>query len=257
MISLNNTQLLGHRGARHEAPENTLAGFEHAYNMQALGLSGVEFDVQLTADNHLVVFHDATLQRLCRMQSRVDQLSLIEIQRHLQSGHPIITLDKIAQALSTPMIDSTRSSSLHLNAFTRIELEIKTHERTNHNKLIQALYRYLIDSPLASLPIVLTSFDVQLLNQLQYNKYLTHIPRGLLVQTPHLLMTAPQKALQLGCRSLGIYFALINQQVIERCRRYGLSVTAWTVNDIEFTKQLVSWQVDTIITDIPSQLLIS
>jgi glycerophosphoryl diester phosphodiesterase len=43
--------------------------------------------------------------------------------------------------------------------------------------------------------------------------------------------------------------------VIQQCHRYGLPVSAWTVNDIEVIKQLVKWQVDVIITDIPSQLL--
>lgn len=255
MISLNNTRLLGHRGARNEALENTFFGFQHAQSLQPYGLSGVEFDVQMTKDGHLVVFHDETLQRLCRLQSRIDQLSLVEIQRHLQSGHPIITLDKMAEVLSAPLLASIKPP-MTLNIFTHIELEIKTHERTNHAKLVQALYHYLVDSPLASLPIVLTSFDTQLLSQLQHNHYLRHIPRGLLVRTPQLLTTAPQKALQLGCGSLGIDFALINQQVIDSCHRYGLKVSAWTVNDIEFIKQLVKWQVDVIITDIPSQLLI-
>jgi len=44
MIKLDNTLLLGHRGARSEALENTLFGFEHAYGLQGQGLSGVEFD---------------------------------------------------------------------------------------------------------------------------------------------------------------------------------------------------------------------
>lgn len=115
--------------------------------------------------------------------------------------------------------------------------------------------RYLIDSPLAGLPIVLTSFDVQLLAQLQRDKLLTHIPRGLLARTPELLVTAPNTALQLGCTQLGIYYLLLSQSVIQHCHRYGLPVSAWTVNDIEVIKQLVKWQVDVIITDIPSQLL--
>ncbi len=272
MINLKNTRLLGHRGARSEALENTFFGFQHAHNLQARGLAGVEFDVQLTADGYLIVFHDDTLQRLCGLQSRIDQLNLAEIQRHLQSGHEIITLDKLAQALPVTMpalsispflkseLPQTRPqqqiSTVHsLTKFTHIELEIKTHNRTNYPKLIQALQRYLIDSPLSSLPIVLTSFDVQLLAQLQRSALLASIPRGLLVRTPNLLNAAPNTALQLGCTQLGVYHPLLSQSVIQYCHRYGLPVSAWTVNDIEQIKQLVQWQVDVIITDIPTQLL--
>lgn len=283
MINLEHTLLVGHRGARSEALENTLSGFQHARSLQPRGLAGVEFDVQLTADGQLVVFHDETLQRLCGAQSRIDQLNLAEIQRYLQNGHQIMTLDKLAQALPSQKSFSLKNQKSTLNSlfglsnsavlsdlketnalvlpthaltqFTHIELEIKTHNRTNYSKLIKALTRDLIDSPLASLPIVLTSFDVQLLAQLQRNKLLAHIPRGLLARTPELLATAPNSALQLGCTHLGVYYPLLNQSVIKDIHRYGLPVSAWTVNDIDAIKQLVKWQVDVIITDIPSQLL--
>lgn len=267
MIKLDKTLLLGHRGARNEALENTLFGFEHAHGLQARGLAGIEFDVQLTADGHLVVFHDDTLQRLCRLQSRVDQLNLAEIQRHLQSGHQIISLDKLAQPMTSPLqtssvpktLDSvannTNLAATPLSLFTHIELEIKTHERTDYPKLIRALTHYLVDTPLADLPISLTTFDIQLLAQLQRQKLLAHIPRGLLIRTPQSLKTAPNTALQLGCTQLGIYYPLITQSVIKDAHRHHLPVSAWTVNDIDIAKQLVKWQVDVIITDVPSQLL--
>ena len=323
MLNLKNTRLLGHRGARSEALENTLFGFEHTQSLQRRGLAGVEFDVQLTADGHLAIFHDDTLQRLCGLQSRIDQLSLIEIRRHLQFGHNIFTLDMLIQALESLSLQSSsqlssqtvlqtidkpsskaaasnpltpqklalnrllgaadsapsnvtttlssnnteNNSTSKLNAqqlltvaqvftqFTHIELEIKTHSRTNYSKLIRALSDYLIDTPLAQLPIVLTSFDRQLLAQLQRSKILSHILRGLLIRDSQLLATAPNTALQLGCSHLGIYYPLLTQAAIKYFHRYGLPVSAWTVNDIEFAKQLVQWQVDVIITDIPTQLL--
>ncbi len=69
---------MGHRGARGEALENTFSGFEHAQRLNTQGLAGVEFDVQLSADGHLMVFHDDTLQRMCGQQARVDQLTANE-----------------------------------------------------------------------------------------------------------------------------------------------------------------------------------
>ncbi len=241
------------------------------------------------ADGYLVVFHDETLQRLCGIQSRVDQLTLSEIQRHLQLGHQIITLDMLTQTTSLPSPPSSQGlppfdknaphplDSLYgisrapkvltpkpqrstisdppLTKFTHIELEIKTHDRTDYPNLIRALTHYLIDTPLASLPIVLTTFDVQLLAQLQRSKPLSRIPRGLLVRTPELLASAPNTALQLGCTRLGMYYPLITQSIIQTAHRYGLPVSAWTVNDIEIAKKLVQWQVDVIVTDIPTQFL--
>ena len=245
MINFKNTLLLGHRGARGEALENTLAGFKLAQNLQAAGLVGVEFDVQLSTDGRLMVFHDDNLQRLCGQQSRIDQLSLAEIERysqldHKQSGHKI-----------TPLADL----ALALEGFTYIELEIKTHERTNYRKLIKALMLELVNSPLARLPIVLTSFDVELHAGLQRNKLLKHMPRGLLIRTPETLLTATNTALQLGCVQLGIHYPLLNQAVIAHCHRYHLPVSAWTVNDGDTMEKLIAWQVDAIITDYPTYFL--
>jgi len=51
--------IIGHRGAAGLAPENTLAAFRTALD---LGVDGLELDVQLTADNELVVHHDFALK---------------------------------------------------------------------------------------------------------------------------------------------------------------------------------------------------
>ncbi|MGB2081806.1 MAG: glycerophosphodiester phosphodiesterase family protein, partial [Psychrobacter sp.] len=56
MINFRDTLLLGHRGARGEALENTFSGFQYSQNLKSRGLAGVEFDIQLNADGHLIVF---------------------------------------------------------------------------------------------------------------------------------------------------------------------------------------------------------
>ena len=48
-------RIIGHRGARGEAPENTLGGFRYLHN---LGVRAVEFDVRQLKDDQLVVIHD-------------------------------------------------------------------------------------------------------------------------------------------------------------------------------------------------------
>ena len=241
MINFRNTQLLGHRGARGEALENTFAGFEHSQNLKLKGLAGVEFDVQLNADGHLIVFHDDNLERMCGQQSRIDQLRLNEVQCRLQFGQPIMTLASIVPLLA---------------GFRVIELEIKTHDRTNYAVLIEALAREVINTPIASLPVVLTSFDTELHIRLQRHKLLSRIPRGLLIRTPEALARATNTALQLGCIQLGIHYPLLSQSVIEHSHRYDLPVSAWTVNDIATIDQLIKWKTDVIITDFPTPLLL-
>lgn len=52
--------IIGHRGATHVAPENTLASFKKALE---LGVDAVEFDILETADHQLIVHHDYALGR--------------------------------------------------------------------------------------------------------------------------------------------------------------------------------------------------
>lgn len=72
------TAIWAHRGACAYAPENTLPALELAIQ---LGADGLEIDVQRTADGHLVVIHDATINRTSNGVGRVVDLTLEELRR--------------------------------------------------------------------------------------------------------------------------------------------------------------------------------
>ena len=65
-----------HRGLwSREAPENSLK----AFGLAAEAGFGMEFDIQLTKDRRVVVFHDATLERMCGVKAKVSELTLAEL----------------------------------------------------------------------------------------------------------------------------------------------------------------------------------
>ena len=70
--------VIGHRCARAEAPENTLAGLRRA---AALGARWVEVDVRLTADGVPVLLHDATLERTTSGHGALGETTLTELER--------------------------------------------------------------------------------------------------------------------------------------------------------------------------------
>ena len=74
--------VMGHRGAKGHAPENTLAGLRKA---AGLGCRWVEFDVKLTADGELILFHDDSLRRTTDGRGAVADKTLAEI-RSLDAG---------------------------------------------------------------------------------------------------------------------------------------------------------------------------
>jgi glycerophosphoryl diester phosphodiesterase len=79
--------IIGHRGAAGLAPENTIASIEAA---AAEGVDMVEFDIRVTKDNELILFHDANLLRICGINKNINELSLEEVNiTATHSGHPI------------------------------------------------------------------------------------------------------------------------------------------------------------------------
>ena len=72
------TAIWAHRGASAYAPENTIPAFKLAIEQ---GADGIEFDVQRTADGHLVVIHDENINRTSNGFGKVVDLTLEELRR--------------------------------------------------------------------------------------------------------------------------------------------------------------------------------
>src|SRR5438270_2134907 len=69
--------IVAHRGLLRHAPENTMANFRACLELRL----GFEFDVQRTKDGHLVVIHDAAVDRTTGGTGRVAELTLAEVRR--------------------------------------------------------------------------------------------------------------------------------------------------------------------------------
>lgn len=89
--------VIGHRGAAGLAPENTLASFSHAVR---LGVDAVEFDVHRSADERLVVIHDAAVERTTNGSGKVAATTLAALRRlDAGAGERIPTLDEVLEAV--------------------------------------------------------------------------------------------------------------------------------------------------------------
>jgi len=87
-------KLWAHRGVHGDAVENTMAAFEAAVALEA---HGVELDVRVTADDAVVVFHDADLQRLASDPRRVAEVPRGALPS--VGGAPLPTLDEALDRL--------------------------------------------------------------------------------------------------------------------------------------------------------------
>ena len=93
-------EIVGHRGASFDAPENTVASVKLAWEQKA---DAAEFDVYLSKDGKIVVIHDATTKRTAGVDRKVAELTAAEL-RKLDvgkwknakfAGEPVPTLDEV------------------------------------------------------------------------------------------------------------------------------------------------------------------
>lgn len=89
--------VIGHRGVRKGAPENTLTAFRRALK---LGVTMVEFDVQATLDRRLVVIHDDTIDRTTDGAGTVERMTFRRVRAFkCEDGRPIPALQEVLALL--------------------------------------------------------------------------------------------------------------------------------------------------------------
>ncbi|MCH7341785.1 DUF1080 domain-containing protein [Pelomonas sp. CA6] len=83
--------ITGHRGMPGKADENTIEGSRLAVEA---GADAVENDIYLTTDGHLVVMHDATVNRTTNGTGEIEKMSLAEVKKlRTKSGYAVPTLE--------------------------------------------------------------------------------------------------------------------------------------------------------------------
>ncbi|MFB2539435.1 MULTISPECIES: glycerophosphodiester phosphodiesterase [unclassified Acinetobacter] len=248
-------QLIGHRGARAEMPENTLAGFQY---IKDLGLDAVEFDVRQLADGTLCIVHDDNFLRTASVEQNVEQCHVADLAKYNQAWHfqqsqdagNLQHLQKYDAFQRTPTLAETLQI---ISNFNHIEIEIKAVASPQHaerlvaqlDKDIQQYFSHRVDA------ITMTSFDAQILTALQaYPQY----QKGLLMELP-LAQHTITLAQQLDCQRIGWRADLLTQDLVKQAHNVGLLVSVWTVNDVEQAKQFQAWGVDGLISDKVSLML--
>lgn len=230
------TLIYGHRGARGEAPENTLASFRQAL---AAGVTRVELDLHLSADKQLMVIHDPTLKRTTGLSGKVNQHSAAALMRldARRNGPvwpevcPIPSLEQLFQACPE---------------FEHYQLEVKSGSSGQSRIVLEAVSELVRRYGLQD-KVVLTSSSRTLLKTARDSHY--HLPTGLVEE--YGLINPLKSAMRYGCRYLILNWKLCKPARIRRAQALGLHVSVWTVNDPALMRRLTEMGVDSLITDLP------
>ncbi len=244
--------IIGHRGARDLAPENTMAGFALAVEEYGVGF---ELDVHRCATGEVVVIHDEDLARTTSGSGFVDQAPLDAI-RGLDAGTHFD-----ARFAGEP-VPTLRETLARFGQQVVIDVEIKN-PRTPEE--VQPLAHAVVDEiEAAGLVdrVLVTSFNPYLLEAVRLRN--PAIARGQLTGTfarsdlPWIQKVALRNLWLNGKAQpdvLAVESARLSKRYVRRMRRKGYRVMAWTVDDPAEMRTLIDWGVTGIITDRPDLAL--
>jgi glycerophosphoryl diester phosphodiesterase len=242
--------VFAHRGASAALPEHTLAAYRRAL---ADGADGLECDVRLSRDGHVVCLHDRRLDRTSNGTGPVSAYTLSELDR-LDFGSwrdgagpaRVLTLERL--------LDEVRAAGRPV----QLLIETKHPSRFGANlerRLVQVLRRYGLAPPVDGDPVRVSvaSFSPPALRRIRHLA-----PEVPTVQLLDLLPPGPWVGrLLLTGRAAGPSIDLVRARrgLVPALRSTASQVYVWTVNDPADLDLAVRCGVDAVITDRPAETL--
>jgi len=240
-------EIIGHRGASHDAPENTLSSVHLAWEQNA---DAVEIDIYLTKDGRIVAFHDKTTERIGGRDKPVADQTLEEL-RTLDvgswkddrfKGEQIPTLAEI--------VDTVPDGK-------RLFIEVKC-----DRKVIPQLGRVLGSSGKRPEQTAVIGFSLptmkavkMALPELQVYWVLHRKQHKVTGRWSPSAETLVLKARRAGVDGIDVgALDTVDRPFIDKIKKSGLGFYCWTINSPDEANRLVRIGVDGITTDRPAFL---
>ena len=243
-----------HRGDSTRAPEHTLEAFRKAIEA---GAGGLELDVHLTRDGHIVVIHDPSVDRTTDGTGVVAGMALAEL-REVDAGHRFSydagrTNPYRGRGLRVPTLAEV------LEAFPGVAINIDIKEIQPGEEA--AVLKVLRGSGAEGRSLVVSEHHavVRRVRGLSGGRVATGASR-LEIAVFYLasalrlegLLNPGYEALQVPVYYGGL--TLVTRRFVEAAHARGVRVDAWTVNDPAEMHRLLDLGVDVVMTDFPERL---
>ena len=276
--------LQGHRGARGRRPENTLPGFEFTLDLEVTTL---EFDLQLTKDDVVVVSHDGVLGENCHVEGaelprQVRELTLPELKQYRCDLNPDANrfAEQVAQAMPLAGEDYTvptlqelfefveayassdiKSESQRERAST-VRFNMETKRKPRKPELIgdgfdgktPGLFEKRIVELVEQYDLVervtIQSFDHRSINVIpQLNPDIQTV--ALTARGTNVAQIAEETSATVWSPD----YKTLTAKNLATAHEAGLLVIPWTVNEPDVMEKLIELGVDGLITDYPDLLV--
>ena len=233
---------IAHRGASAYAPGNTLAAFRLALEMDA---DGFELDVMLSADGHLVVIHDDTVDRTTDGSGPVRQKTLAEL-KALDAG---AKFDARFAGERIPTLQEVFDLVAGNRAFVNVEIKTESLKGDGlEERLVALIRRYGLGERL-----LISSF----------NPFALWRMRRLAPDLSLALLYAEHQRVYLRDRwfaflsrpdALNPSFHMATQEHVRWAKAKGYRLYVWTVDEEPEMRRLIALGVDGMITNKPDLL---
>jgi glycerophosphoryl diester phosphodiesterase len=252
--------VFAHRGASDRIPEHTLAAYVQAIND---GADGLEADVRLTADGHLVCVHDRTIDRTSNGAGVLSTLELADLQaldfgnwQHTQD--PMEAPDQLSVD-HTEVLTLERLLELVVDTPRHLQLLVETKHPTRYaglveRTLVDLLKRFGLDGwvPPEEAQVTMMSFSELALRRVR--RLAPGVPLVLLMDRVPVIYRSG--ALPKGVRIAGPGLDILktHPRYVTRVHDAGSRVFVWTVDDPVDVRDFCELGVDAIITNRPYEV---
>lgn len=232
--------VMGHRGAKGEAPENTLEGFQYA---KRVGVEHIELDVRMSADNQLVVIHDETVDRTTNSIGKVTNFSADQLSELNASAD----FPDWPRRCGVPTLPGVIKSFPDFQSY-QIEIKSDTSEALEQvcKQVSDVLRQFSIEDR-----TILSSFDPDVLKVMRY----VEPKQSLCYIWPIGKSSLLNETLELGCTAFSLEVSNASKEMVDQAHKFGLFVYGWTANSFEQASKLIDCGVDAIETDYPSTII--
>jgi glycerophosphoryl diester phosphodiesterase len=248
-------QVVAHRGSSHDNPEHTLGAYLAALDQ---GAEGLECDVRLTADGHLVCVHDRRVDRVSTGRGLVSTMELAQLDEldFASWKNPWAELDDEA-----PEVDDQTRRVLTLERLLQaardydqpVDLAIETKHPTRYGGLVERRLVDLLESvgwAGADSPARIMSFSPVALTRIK--KLAPDLEVVLLIDRPYSWQVVTSVLDPGWIAGPGIDLLRENPRLGRRLRKRDRRMHVWTVNTVADLDLCVALGVEAVITDDPA-----
>lgn len=257
-IRSDSAKFVAHRGLSSEAPENTIKAYELA---GAAGFWGAETDVRMTKDGEFILMHDATLQRMCGVNKRPEDMTLAEIQKQkIVAGNNISKYKNTASATTIPTLEEYLETckEYEMTPVIEIKMEFVEYGQTQANRSMQratannledlynAAHGIMGDQPYT---VIAYDFDTMV----EMRKVLKNNENTSAKVTLQHVTNNPDEGMINFYKKRGIAldanYTKISASAIQNFKNAGVQVNLWTVDDQGKVWDYIKQKVDYITTN--------